>query len=549
MRIGNRSYVVLLALTLTALSACDRETTSLGPDATDSPETTGDANGRELRQIAYIKASDTAAGDEFGNGGTSLGDSVALSDDGSTLAVGAPLERSASNGVNGDRDDNSLYGAGAVYVFTRGETGWTEQAYVKASNPGFGDNFGANVALSADGNTMAAFARFEGSAATGIDGNQNDDSIPGAGAIYLFTREGITWSQQAYIKPSNTGEPAPSEDLWSDGDQFGYAMDLSADGSTLAVGAIGEDSATTGVNGDESDNSATGAGAVYLFTRGGDAWTQQAYIKASNAGIGHHFGVAVSLSAGGEVMAVGSFDEGGSGVPNLDPNLDRDSPLIGTGAVYVFERSGDTWSETAKLKTANMEPEDSFGVSVAISGDGKTIAGGALDEDGLTTGVNSTPVPDADVNTFAGAAYVFVREGETENWTQQAYIKSTNISQDDWFGSRLALSGDGNTLAVGSQLEDSVAQGIDSNQNDDSAIEAGAVYFFTRSGDTWTQLHYVKGARTEAYDEFGSSIALSADGSVMAVGARGEDSAATGINGNQDDNSARESGAVYLFSY
>ena len=196
-----------------------------------------------------------------------------------------------------------------------------------------------------------------------------------------------------------------------------------------------------------------------------------------------------------------------------------------------------------------MEPEDSFGVSVAISGDGKTIAGGALDEDGLTTGVNSTPVPDADVNTFAGAAYVFVREGETENWTQQAYIKSTNISQDDWFGSRLALSGDGNTLAVGSQLEDSVAQGIDRNQNDDSAIEAGAVYFFTRSGDTWTQLHYVKGARTEAYDEFGSSIALSADGSVMAVGARGEDSAATGINGNQDDNSARESGAVYLFSY
>ena len=523
MRSNNRSSIFLFLLATIALTACEK-----GP-----------------RQVAYIKASNAEAGDEFGNGGATLGNSVALSDDGSTLAVGAPLEHGGSRGTNGNQEDNSLYGAGAVYVFSRGDAGWEQQAYVKASSPGLGDNFGANVALSGDGNTLVVFSRFEGSAATGVDGNQDDDSIPGAGAVYLFTREGITWSQQAYIKASNTGEPAPREDLWSDGDQFGYAIDLSPDGNTLAVGAIGEDSAATGINGDESDNSATGAGAVYVFVRSDEIWSQQAYVKASNAGIGHYFGVAVSLGANGDVMAVGSFDEGGSGVPGLDPLLDEDDPLVGTGAVYVFKRSGSTWSEIAKLKAANAEQEDSLGVAVAISNDGNTVAAGALDEDGLTTGVNSTPVPDVHENTFAGAAYVFVREDDT--WSQQAYIKSTNISRNDWFGSRLALSADGNTLAVGSQLEDSAAQGIGGRQDDDSATESGAVYLFTRSNNVWTQDAYVKGANTEDYDEFGSSISLSGDGSMMAVGARGEDSATVGINANQDGNAAPESGAVYLF--
>ena len=130
MRIANRSHISLLALAVVALSAC--EPTSPDSGVADSASDTGTASRGELEQIAYIKASNVSAGDEFGNGGTTLGDSVALSDDGSTLAVGAPLERSASSGVDGDRDDNSLYGAGAVYVFARGEAGWREQAYLKS---------------------------------------------------------------------------------------------------------------------------------------------------------------------------------------------------------------------------------------------------------------------------------------------------------------------------------------------------------------------------------------------------------------------------------
>jgi hypothetical protein len=150
-------------------------------------------------------------------------------------------------------------------------------------------------------------------------------------------------------------------------------------------------------------------------------------------------------------------------------------------------------------------------------------------------------------NTSAGAAYVFVRNGTT--WTQQAFLKASNSGVEDWYGSRLALSGDGNTLAVSASLEDSPSQGINGRQNEDTAFEAGAVYFFTRRGTLWVQQAYVKGSNTEAYDEFGSTVALSRDGRLMAVSARGEDSKATGINGDEKDNSAAEAGAVYVFTY
>src|SRR5499433_2714063 len=139
----------------------------------------------QLKQITYIKASNTHMGDHFGNGGTLEGHGVALSGDGNTLAVGAPYESSMAKGVNangGNQNDTSLYSAGAVYVFVRRNNAWAQQAYVKASNPGQSDKFGFVVSLSQDGNTLAVAAPGEASAAKGINGNQNDDSIPEAGA-------------------------------------------------------------------------------------------------------------------------------------------------------------------------------------------------------------------------------------------------------------------------------------------------------------------------------------------------------------------------------
>src|SRR2546423_15303173 len=198
----------------------------------------------QLRQTAYIKASSPHMGDHFGNGGTLLGDSVARSGDGLTLAVGAPNESSGAKGVNGsNQDDTSVYSAGAVYVFMRRNTTspWTQQAYVKASNPQAAAEFGHVVNLSADGNTMAVSAYFEASASKGINGNQNDESIPQAGAVYVFTRRGTPWSQQAYIKASNTGEAGTDGDL-GDGDQVGFSLSLSDHGHTLARGVHAADS-------------------------------------------------------------------------------------------------------------------------------------------------------------------------------------------------------------------------------------------------------------------------------------------------------------------
>ena len=501
-----------------------------------------------VRQTAFLKASNPGMFDHFGEGGAldgHIGSGVAISGDGTTLAVGAQHEASSARGINGNQNDESAYNAGAVYVFTKTGATWSQQAYIKASNTGSGDHFGNAVALSADGNTLAVAAFWESGRATGINGDQNDNSIPQAGAVYVFTRAGSTWTQQAYIKASNTGKAGVGDEP-GEGDQFGFSLALSDDGNTLAVGAPTEDSAAAGINGNQANDSAITAGAVYVYRRTGASWAQQAYVKSDAAPMataGDQFGYSVALNADGTTLAVGVYDEGGSG---RTVNVPLDDMRRGSGAAYVYRRQGESWAREAYLKAWNTEGGDSWGVSVALSDDGNTLAMGSIDEDCLCTGVvhaaSDAGAADQKADNSSGAAAVFVRSGTT--WTQQAYVKASNSGQNDWFGVRLELSGDGNTLLVGSQNEDSAARGINGNQHDNSAIEAGAAYVFTRSGATWSQLAYVKGANTEAFDEFGGSVAISRDGRTLVMGARGEDS---GAAGNPADNSVDEAGAAYVF--
>jgi hypothetical protein len=183
---------------------------------------------------------------------------------------------------------------------------------------------------------------------------------------------------------------------------------------------------------------------------------------------------------------------------------------------------------------------------VALCGDGNTMLVGSLDEDCTATGVDPRGC-DSDwrEDLSMGAAYVFVRSGST--WTQQAFLKASNTGFNDWFGSRLALSGDGNTAAIGASLEDSDAKGVNGRQDNNAAGESGAVYLFARANGAWRQQAYIKGSNTEAFDEFGSSVALDRSGGMLVVTASGEDSQAAGANGNQADNSASDSGAAYVF--
>ena len=157
--------------------------------------------------------------------------------------------------VNGDQADNSAAFSGAVYVFVQSGSLWQQQAYLKANNAEAGDEFGDSISLSADGNTLAVTAGQEDSVATGLDGNQSDNSAPESGAAYVFVRSSTIWQQQTYIKASNTGSDIA----------YGDAVSLSADGDTLAIAASLEDGAATGINGDQSDNTAESSGAVYLY--------------------------------------------------------------------------------------------------------------------------------------------------------------------------------------------------------------------------------------------------------------------------------------------
>ncbi|HSG65816.1 MAG TPA: hypothetical protein VLD39_12485, partial [Gammaproteobacteria bacterium] len=474
-----------------------------------------------LVQSGYLKPSNAEAYDHFACGGASTGhtgNSIAISRDGRIMAIGAAHESSGATGVGGDQGDNTVLESGAVYVFERSGGGWEQRAYLKASNTGLIDHFGSSVVMSHDGSTLVVSAPFESSGATGVGGDQGDDSVPQAGAVYVFTRSGNSWRQEAYLKASNTGRAGQGDDF-GDGDQFGYSIALSGDGRTLAVGAIAEDSAARGIDGDQSDDSAISSGAVYLFARGQRGWTQQAYLKASNSQAGDLFGFSVALSADGNTLAASSYDEDGSARVIDGPD---DNAANAAGAVFVFERDGARWTEATYLKGSRSERTDQLGYSVAISDDGNTIASGAGDEDCLLPGVNP-PGCDYDspdeigANVWIGAAYVFVRDGD--GWAEQAFLKASNPRPYNSFGVKIALSGDGDTLAVAAYLEDEAARGVYGPElfplmivpNLDpwreglgEAVESGAVYLYTRENAEWRQRAYIKASNADIGDEFGS---------------------------------------------
>jgi hypothetical protein len=427
--------------------------------------------------------------------------------------------------------------------------------YVKASNTGVSDLFGYAIALSADGNTLAVGAYDEDSNASGINGDQGNNSANRAGAVYVFARVSGTWTQQAYIKGSTT----------SAGDSFGWSVALSADGTTLAVGAVDDDPAGGFPSG----------GSVYVFTRTGAAWSEQAALPAT-AAVGARLGWSVALSANGDTLAAGAPNGGAGSYVNL------------------YTRTVSTWSKQATLTASNAGATDLFGSAVTLAADGNTLAVGAPNEASNATGINGDQTNN--LSPGAGAVYLFTRGAGI--WSQQVYMKASNTGFGDQFGSAVSLSSDGTLLAVGAPNENSNATGIGGDQTNNTASGSGACYLFAHSGSTWSQSDYVKASlrsgrfgdavafsadgnsfvvgatvdasagaafvfvrsngswRQQAYlkppnvspsDRFGSGVAISADGATIAVAADSEDGAATGIGGDWNSEGAGNSGAVYLY--
>jgi hypothetical protein len=276
-------------------------------------------------------------------------------------------------------------------------------------------------------------------AVIGALSDDNDVNGVDSGSAYVFIRSGTNWGQQAKLTATDGAA----------GDEFGYSVALSGD--TAVIGAARDD--------DEGNDS----GSAYVFTRAGTNWSQQAKLTAADGAAGDVFSISVALS--GNTVVIGA---------DLNDNKGDNS-----GAAYVFTRSGTTWSQQAKLTADDGAADDIFGIRVALSGV-TAVIGAARDDD---KGDNS------------GAAYVFIRSGTT--WSQQAKLTAADGAARDWFGTRVAISGD--TAVIGAILDD------------DKSDNSGSAYVFTRSGTSWSQQAKLTATDGAADDVFGWSVALSGD--------------------------------------
>ena len=343
-------------------------------------------------------------------------------------------------------------------------------------------------------------------------------------------------------------------------DAFGQSLDLSGDGNSFIVGA----------NLYDAPNLTNNGGAAYVFTRNGSTWAQQAFLQVPSVfhSSNDNFGVSVSINANGDTVAVGAT--GDDGVASVDS--------VNEGAVYIFERNGSAWTYVTDLRASNRQVGDEFGSSVSLSDDGNTLAVGAPFED--------------DGNTDSGAAYIFTRTAgsTTSTWVQQAFLKpSSTFNANANFGAAVALSGDGNTLAVGAPFWLSKIGKVDtfrrsgtswssflnfpSRVNSASGDHFGSSVSLDANGDilavgapnkdTAAGVAYVyhivfgrhwdihttfRASNAESGDQFGTSVSLSADGNLLAVGAIGEDGSSNGVGGVKN-NTLNSSGAVYMFEF
>lgn len=455
-----------------------------GTAVDDTIDVTGDA--QLTPKFAYLKPTNTETFDQFGY-------VLALSADGTTLVAGTPLE---------DGPGNALAQSGCVYVFVRSGDTWVQQGYLRSTDIAGNDQFGASVAVSETGDTIAIGA---------------PDKNTSRGSAYVFARSGGLWTQQAAVTAFN-GEI---------GDAFGWTVSLSASGDTLAVGAPFEDSPDTGID-TAGGNGAGDAGAAYTFTRAGTTWSPQSYLKASNTGAGDNFGYVVALSGDGKTVLVSAPAE--DSATNTIGGDQNDNSTTEAGAVYAL-RFGTTWTYEAYIKPSTTAFGDFFGRVLALSADGNTLAASSPGDD--TVVANS------------GAVFTFARSGTT--WTESQKLKAPNAGDNDQFSWALALSD--THLLVSAPLEDSDAAGLDGDLTNDNRPNSGAVYQFRRTTLTWTIDRYVKQAKPDSSDEFGNALAISGDGLTRAAAAHYEDSAATMVNGDATDNTAIDSGSVEVRYY
>jgi hypothetical protein len=444
-----------------------------------------------------------------------FGQSVSISGD--TLVVGA------------DGDDNVFQNDGAAYVFERVGSNWTRKAILIADDGAESDHFGSSILVKSDTIIVGAIS--------------DDDGSYDSGSVYVFGRQDATWNMQTKLS-------GPFDAAENDG--FGTAV------------AISGDTAIVGAPGDGNDEGTIDVGTAYVLTCVDGNWVQQAKLTAFDGAINDHFGSSVAIS--GDTAVIGTADPPGRGavyvytrtggawteqakllVANLEDGdyfgrkvaISGDTIFIGvpgddhdTGSVYVFKRSGEVWSEQAKLIPWDVHfSYGKFGKSIFISGNTAVIgsdysdfyvyvlSGGtwnphaklticdyggfiaspvSISNDTIVLGLASMSVG----GVSSGAAYVFTRSGE--NWLQQAMLVADDAAKDDNFGQSVSISGE---IAV-----------IGAYDADAGGTNSGAAYVFTRSGGIWTQKAKLVVDDAMEDDRFGNSVSIDQDWIIVGAG-------------------------------
>lgn len=393
----------------------------------------------------------------------------------------------------------------------------SQTAFLKASNPNAGDEFGASVTISGD--LLAVSSISEASNAQGANGDQNNNSLPAAGAVYVFVRENGQWHQDAYLKAINPGI----------NDHFGNSIALS--GNTLVVGAPLEDSYPDAQPDPINNDLVVDSGAAYVYVRSGGAWSFQALLKAGNgARLSREFGYSVAID--GDTIVVGARQERNKGT-GINPPYQTSFGNL-NGAAYVFKRTGNAWNEVAYIKPPYPITNDGsymFGERVGVSG--KNIFVNAVRDASAARGINGDMTQDP--TKFVSGA-VFAYRLESGGLVFDAYIKSSNSDPGDAFGYDLAASGE--TLVVSAIKDDSDATGLGGNQgNSTTKADSGAVYIFDRGVGGWAQAAYLKAPATAAGENFGKALSLEKD--ILAV------SSSSKVAG--PEGSRNYPGTVYLY--
>ncbi len=298
--------------------------------------------------------------------------------------------------VGAYNDDDFGLNTGAAYIFVRSGSSWTQQAKITASDPAAADWFGSSVAIDGEYAIIGSIL--------------DDDGGNSSGSAYIFKRSGTSWSQQAKITAS---DGAPS-------DQFGREVSISGDYAVVGVY--------------QDDDAGSSSGSAYVFVRSGTSWTQQAKLTANDAAADDRFGISVSIS-GDYVIAGSEFDDDGG---------------KNSGSAYIFNRSGSSWTQQAKITASDATTFDYFGASVSINGNYVII--GADGED--------------DVENASGSAYIFKRSGSS--WTEQTRIKADDADLTDNFGDAVAL---GNNYSIVGAFND-----------DDAGNASGSAYIYSADG-------------------------------------------------------------------